>query len=61
MNRKLYYYFLEEIQMDSMRAEVAKFLAGLLTTILGLFGKDVDLTEEQLAGIQKFVDTIFFA
>ena len=47
--------------MDSMRADVAKFLAGLLTTILGLFGKDVDLTEEQLAGIQKFVDTIFFA
>ncbi len=46
--------------MEQLRADIAKFLEGLIITILGFFGKeDTELTEEQAAGIQKFVDLIF--
>lgn len=46
--------------MEDLRKDIAKFLAELLTTILGFFnGTENELTEEQLTGIQNFVDFIF--
>ncbi len=46
--------------MENLRADVTEFVKGMIITILGFFGqKDVELTEDQIAGIQKFVDLIF--
>lgn len=46
--------------MENLRKDIANFLAELLKTILGFFtGTENELTEEQLAGIQGFVDFIF--
>lgn len=46
--------------MEDLRKDIANFIAEVLTTILGFFnGTENELTEEQLAGIQGFVDFIF--
>lgn len=46
--------------MEDLRKDIANFLAELLTTILGFFnGTENELTEEQLAGIESFVNFIF--
>lgn len=46
--------------MADIRAEVTEFIAKVLTTILGFFnGTENELTEEQLAGIESFVNLIF--
>lgn len=47
--------------MENLRADIAKFLEGLLVTILGFLGKDTELSEEQVASIKSFVDAIFLA
>lgn len=46
--------------MEALRADIVNFLAELLTTILGFFnGTENELTEDQLAGIESFVNFIF--
>lgn len=46
--------------MENLRADITEFLKGLIITILGFFSEEeVVLSEEQVASIAKFVDTIF--
>lgn len=46
--------------MEDLRKDIAGFIAELLKTILGFFnGTENELTEEQLAGIESFVNFIF--
>ena len=46
--------------MEALRSDIAEFIAKVLTTILGFFsGTENELTEEQLAGIENFVNLIF--
>ncbi len=48
--------------MENLHASITEFLKGMIITILGFFGqKDVELNEDQVAGIAKFVDIIFLA
>lgn len=46
--------------MDALKADIVDFIAAVLKTILGFFnGTENELTEEQLAGIEGFVNFIF--
>ena len=46
--------------MENLRADIVEFLKSLITTLLGFFnGTDSELTEDQIAGIEKFVSLIF--
>ncbi len=46
--------------MEELRADITEFIAKVLTTILGFFnGTENELTEEQYAGIESFVNFIF--
>ncbi len=46
--------------MEALKADIVEFLTGLIETILILFGQEnTELTEDQIAGIEKFVDVIF--
>lgn len=46
--------------MDALKTDIVEFIAKVLTTILGFFnGTENELTEEQLAGIESFVNFIF--
>lgn len=46
--------------MAGLRADIAEFLENIIIALLGFFGQDnSELTEEQIAGIQNFVDLIF--
>ncbi|GEM_PF-3479294 len=46
--------------MADLRADIAEFIKSVAKAILGFFnGTDSELTEEQLAGIENFVNLIF--
>ena len=46
--------------METLRADIVEFIASFVKTLLGFFnGTENELTEEQLAGIEKFVSFIF--
>lgn len=46
--------------MDNLRADIVDFIKALVTTLLGFFnGTDSELTEEQIKGIEAFVNFIF--
>ena len=46
--------------MEGLRTDIAEFITRVLSAILGFFnGTDSEITEEQLAGINTFVDFIF--
>jgi len=46
--------------MEELRADIVQFLVSLISTLLGFFkGTDSELTEEQIAGIESFVNIIF--
>lgn len=52
--------FKEDYVMD-YKADIAKFIVEVLQTILGFFnGTENELTEEQITGIENFVNMIFF-
>ncbi len=47
--------------MENLKADIVKFLQGLIVTFLIFTGQeDAELTEDQIAGIETFVDIIFF-
>lgn len=47
--------------MDGLRADIVEFIKALATTLLGFFnGTDSELTEDQIKGIEAFVNVIFF-
>ena len=46
--------------MDALKADIVELIATVLKTILGFInGTESELTEEQLAGIEGFVNFIF--
>lgn len=46
--------------MENLRADIVEFLKSVITALLGFFnGTDSELTEDQIAGIEKFVSLIF--
>ena len=46
--------------MEGLKADITEFLVKIITTLLGFFnGTENELTEDQIAGIQNFVNLIF--